>query len=122
MLAHEAVVTIINEKRPLPQKGAYRLARLYDKLLPEYNTINARRIELIKPLVPKDEAGEIMPGAEVPPEKIAEWQAVWADFAKEEIEVTVEAVPLAQLVMGDDVPGSITVAELIQLGDLVKDD
>ena len=38
---------IIREARPMPQKGKYRLARLHAKLLPEFQTINTRRDEMI---------------------------------------------------------------------------
>jgi hypothetical protein len=123
---------IINENRPLPQKGAYRVARLHAKLMPEFQTISARRDALItaydyRAMVPgpqskDDPLGQNMVPASqnsVPPDKMEEFQAAWKDLAAEEIEVDVEAVPLAQLDLGDSVAGCIQTSELITLGDLV---
>ena len=135
MAATVAVATIIREARPLPQKGAYRLARLHSKLLPEFNTASARRDAMItaygfhpsetvaaptaeEPLAIEVRASEAFA---VPPEKMAEFAAAWAEIGSEEIDIDVQPVPLAQLDLGDAVPGSISANEFIALGDLVTD-
>lgn len=123
---------IINENRPLPQKGAYRVARLHAKLMPEFQTISARRDALITAYDHKEVVAKTVPthpdepvldvladNFSVPPDKAAEFQAAWKDLAGEEIDVDVEAVPLAQIDLGDSVAGCIHASELITLGELV---
>lgn len=121
------ITTIINEGRPLPGKGAYRLSRLYAKLKPEADLITARRDTMItlyqhkEMLTAKDaETGEdVQTEAQnfsVPMEKMPEFLAAWAEVANEAIEVDVQQVPLSQL--GD----AITAGEFVVLDDLVKED
>ena len=130
--AAETVTRIINENRSLPQKGSYRLARLYSKLKPEYDLIVARRNAMIEayghkemwPAIPTP--NEIMvvgaeplmveaPNFSVPMDKMPEFSKAWAEVTAEEIEVAVEPIPLDQL-------DNISAAELIVLDDLVRDD
>ena len=135
--ATEVITTVINQNRPLPQKGAYRVARLYAKLKPEYDLIVGRRNAMIeayghKELVPGPVGEPLTPGAEgqptmgeapnfsVPTDKMPEFLAAWAEVANEEIEVAVEPIPLAQLDSGG-AAGTITAAELIVLDDLVAE-
>lgn len=118
---------VINENRRLPQKGAYRIARLHAKLLPEFQTISGRRDALITSYSYKAKTTDAdgveveAPQFSVPPDKVEEFQAAWNDLAAEDIEVDVEAVPLAQLDLGDAVAGCISAGEMITLGDLVAD-
>jgi len=138
---------IITEKRPLPQKGNYRLARMFDKLAREFDILNAKRDEMIKaydyhPMVPNPayhpaeegmrdrDTGVVqfvpkeIPSAEwsVPPEHIAEFTKQWAELGAEEIEVDVEPIPLEQLCFADpDVQATIDASEFIALGSLVKE-
>jgi len=122
-VAHQIVRTFIEEKRPLPLKGAYRLSRLFTKLQPEFETIAKKRDELITAY---DYRTKINGGDEeqlsVPPDKLIEFNANWRQIADEEIEVAVEPVPLTQLDLGKGEAGSLTAAELMGLGDLVTDD
>lgn len=122
----QILATIIREKRPLPIKGAYRVARLHAKLAPEFDTIAQKRDAMIMAYGHKarpDGAPDDVPEVPtVPADKMAEFLANWSALAAEEIEVAVEPIPLSQLDLGDDVAGSITAAELIVLGDLVVDD
>lgn len=111
------LAAVIRENRPMPQKGAYRLARLHSKLLPEFNVLSEKRDQLISSYDWKNDDGVLA----VPPEKETEFFARWKEIAEEELEVAVEPVPLAQLDLGDAVAGSVTAAELIVLGDLVAD-
>ena len=122
---------IIAEKRPLPLKGSYRLARMHGKLMPEFQTIAQKRDAMIIAYNYKahpdgrqaegDENPDVLVPT-VPPAKIEEFQAKWADLVAEEIEVDVQPVPLSQLDLGDDVAGAITALELMGLGELVLDD
>lgn len=120
---------IINEGRPMPQKGKYRMARMHAKLLPEWTPINAQRDALITaydhhPVV-KDAAGNdtgvLSDQFAVPADKAEEFNAAWKAICDEEIEVEVEPIPLAQLDLGDSIDGAITANELVTLGDLVRE-
>lgn len=132
--AAPVITQIINENRPLPQKGAYRIARLYAKLKPEYDLIVTRRNTMIEAYGHKemvagpdveegtratDEQLVQAPNFSVPLDKMPEFLAAWAEVANEEIEVAVEQIPLAQLSLGDDKPSVISAAELLVLDDLV---
>lgn len=124
---------IIRERRPMPQKGKYRLARMHAKLLPEFTVINDQRDALIKAydhetkVKIKDadgvetEASTTPPSYSVPLDKMDEFTAAWKEIGDGEIEVDVEAIPLAQLDLGDGTDGCIEAAELITLGELVKE-
>lgn len=119
------VAQIIRENRPMPIKGKYRLARLHAKLLPEFTAAAARRDEMITaydhheetPVV--DGPGIPSPQFSVPPDKMPEFTAAWAEIANEEIEVDVEPLPLSCLDMGDNSDGAISASELVTLGELV---
>lgn len=127
------VSLIIREQRPMPQKGKYRLARMHAKLYPEFKLINERRDAMIKAydyhqkveVEDPDNAGQkkVVDGPEwqVPPDKNDEFNAAWAEIAKEEIEVAVEPIPLAYLVISDSQNGAIEANELITLGDLIAE-
>lgn len=119
---------IIRERRPMPQKGAYRVARVHAKLKPEFDTIAVQRDALINAYdykaKPKDPAtGRVIEDAPeqptVPDDKMPEFLENWKKIAEEEIEVDVEPIPLAQLDLGDSVAASINASELITLGELV---
>lgn len=128
------ITAIITEKRPMSQKGAYRLARLHAKLQPEFAMAHAQRDAMIKAydtpemIAPPPSAadplgqGPAVPTGNytVPPDKLEQFIAAWAEFAKEEIEVDVQPIPLGQLDMGDDKAASINALELVILGDLVE--
>lgn len=128
--AAPVITAIINSNRPLPQKGAYRMARLYAKLKPEYDLIVAHRNKMIeeyghKEMVagPDVKEGELATDDQlvpadnfsVPMDKMLEFTAAWAEACAAEIEVAVEAIPLDQL-------DHITAGELVILDDLVKED
>lgn len=109
------IATIIREQRKLPLKGSYRLARMHKKLAAELEPIAAKYDALLAEHATPIE-GE--PGRYTVTPAFVE---AWTEFAKDEIEVDVEPVPLAQLDLGDDEAGTISAAELITLGDLVKE-
>lgn len=120
---------IINEDRPLPQKGKYRIARMHSKLKVEFDTISKTRDDLILSYdykaIPKDRDGKVVEGAVeqsmVPDDKASEFEEKWKAIAEEEIEVSVEPIPFEQLDLGDSVVGSISANDLLVLGPLVKD-
>lgn len=124
----EVIAKIIRENRPMPLKGAYRLARMHAKLYAEYLPITSRRDALIKaygyhPILPSGTEGISIESEQfaVPADKMEEYAAAWAEIGNEEIEVDVQQIPLAQLDLGDTVAGSISANELISLGDLVTE-
>ena len=127
--AAEMIAAIINDNRSMPQKGSYRLARLFAKLKPEYDLIAARRNAMIeaydyKELIddpnPQNVALIEAPNFSVPLDKMPEFTKAWAEVANEEIDVDVAPIPLAYLDRGDG-SSVITAAELIILDDLVTE-
>ena len=132
--AAPAVVTIINQDRSMPQKGKYRIARMFAKLKPEYDLILARRNAMIevyghKEMVPPPKSvedplsqGPLVPGENfsVPDDKLPEFSKAWAEIESEEIEVDVEPMPLNQLDPGPGVVGGLTAAEFVVLDNLVE--
>lgn len=115
------LASIIREKRPLPQKGAYRVARMHTKLLAEWTPIATRHDALVMDYAEPAAADSAEP-VSVPPDKLAEFQTKWAEIAGEKITVEVEPIPLAHLDLGDSVAGALTAGELVTLGDLVRGD
>lgn len=115
------VARIIRENRPLPLKGAYRLARMHAKLLIEFTPIAEKRDGLITAYdhKAKDLDGVEAQAFSVPPDKAEEFGEAWKEIAEQKIEVEVEPIPLEQLDAGG--VGSITASELITLGELVRE-
>lgn len=129
--ATEMVTKIINENRPLSQKGAYRFARLYSKLKPEYDTIAARRNAMIEAyghhemVTAKNmETGEdVQTEAQafsVPMNLMPEFIKAWAEVAGEEIDVDVEPIPLDQISAPHSDVAVVSAGELIILDELVR--
>lgn len=133
--ASETVTTIINQNRALSQKGAYRIARMYAKLKPEYDLIAARRNAMIEayghhamvppPKTKEDPLGQgaFVPaeGFSVPLDKMPEFVKAWADVAAEEIEIEIEPLPLDQLCPAGSEIAVVSAAELIALDSLVRE-
>ena len=107
---------MIREHRAMPQRGKLRLARMHEKLLPEFNTINASRDAVIASYQCPDDAkpGEWM----VPADKIDEFNASWLAVASEEIFIDVEPLVMADIDLGPHADGSIEAGELLILGAL----
>lgn len=128
------LTAIINEKRVLPMKGAYRVARMAAKLQAEYQIVAEKRDAIILaydhkafPAGITDEvAARVKPAPEkvptVPPDKVEDFAAKVGELFETEIEVEVQPIPLSQLDLGDGQPSQITAAELVALGELVVDD
>lgn len=134
--------SIIDERRPLPQKGKYRVARMHAKLLPDFTIINQQRDDMIKaynypqmmrvPMTEEEIAavpeGEVCNGFKlvdtgeftVPPSEMAEFTKKMEELLGQEIEVDVEPIPLEQLDLGDNVDGSIDAIEIIAMKELVQ--
>lgn len=133
-VATQTLATIINERRPLPTKGIYRVTRMHAKLFPEFSLLNDQRTAkivsygykqaaidgvLVAPEL-ADNADVVMQDA-VPAEMMAEFVAWWKELAGVETDVNIEPIPIDQLSLGDDAIGSITFAEFAALGDLVSE-
>lgn len=118
---------IINDNRPMPQKGKYRLARMHAKLYAEYVTINERREAMIKAYDVHETvinaAGESVPTENfmVPAYKLEEFNAAWKIIGDEVIDVDVTPIPLGYLDLGEERDGSISSNEIITLGELVTE-
>lgn len=124
---------IIREQRPMPQRGKFKLARLHAKLLPEFTTITATRDQMITAYgyhaqIPDPAWADTgasnapmieSPEFQVPDDKLAEFNAAWAEIGNQEINVDIEPIPLADLDLGVGQNGSIEANELIALGELV---
>jgi hypothetical protein len=124
------ITRIINEARPMPQKGKYRLARMHARLVPEFAMINSQRDEMIR-AYGTHQTRTITDGAGVestietedfvvPADKMPEFTEAWAKIGAEDIELDIEPIPLDQLDLGPAVDGAIEASELIALGDLVR--
>lgn len=111
------VSQIIRENRPMPQKGSYRLARLHARLLPEFQTLSTQRDAMVAAYGWTNAEGAVA----VPAEKQDEFVAQWTEIGGQEIEVEVEALPLSQFDLGPSVPGVLSAAEIVALGDLITD-
>lgn len=115
-----ALDAIIREKRPMPQLGKFRLARMHARLLAEFATANVLRDELITRHGDRREDGTFW----VPPERLAEFNADWDPIAAATVEVDIAPVHLADLLLGtsaDPANGAIEVNELLALGELVAE-
>ena len=115
--ATQVLATIINENRPLPTKGKYRIARMHAKLFQEFTTANEQRTAKIISYDHKNEEGN----AAVPDDKMPEFVAWWKEMAGVEIDVNVDPIPLDQLSLGDDAESAIKYDEFAALGELVSD-
>lgn len=121
-----ALHAIITDKRPMPQVGKYRLARVHSLLLPEYLVASAQRDELIrKHGVPREGGGFI-----VPDENLAAFTADWEPIATTVVDIDVEPVPLSRLTLrsgpatGEQdmaTNGALEVGEIVLLGPLVTE-
>lgn len=123
---------IIREKRPMPQKAKWLLARMHTKLLAEFNPIAAQRDELIRSynyhppslkVVGMTDAPVTVPDETnftVPPDKVTEFNAAWAEIGKTEIEVDVQPIALDVLCLASDANGGIEAIELQSLGGLIS--
>lgn len=114
---------IINEKRVLPMKGAYRIARMAAKLQPEYQLIAAKRDSIITDynyLATPPGGGPAVPT--VPDHMTEDFQAKVRELLDTEIDVDIEPILLSQLDLGPDRPAEISAGELVVLGDLIVDD
>jgi hypothetical protein len=117
--ATPVLAAIINENRPLPQKGKYRVGRMHAKLFPEWEQLEERR-----KAIAEQHQEEVPPAAEGEPATTrvsAAGEAEWQEILAQEIEVSVEPIPLSSLDMGEAVNGSVTAGELQTLGDLVTE-
>lgn len=109
---------VSNEERPLPQKGAYRIARMLSKMQADAMPIMQQYDAMIFAY------DYIPPGKEfneVPPDKLVEFRAKWMEtIGSEEHELDLDPMPLDHLDNGTR-KGSLTVDELLMLDDLVKE-
>lgn len=131
----QTLAKIINDRRPLPTKGVYRVTRMHAKLFPEFETINNQRTEKIASydhLAWVTPQGAIISEAEaamanatqqpaVPDDKMPEFAAWWREIADVDLEVNIDPIPVDQLCI-DGAESGITFAEFAALGDLVRDD
>lgn len=117
--ATQILAAIINDKRPMPLKGAYRLARLHAKLKPEFDLIAGRRDAIIIAYGHLREEDGV---PQVPADQVPDFRAKWAEIATETLEVDVQPIPLAQFDLGPGTASPLTALDLSSLGDLVVDD
>lgn len=110
--ATQVLANIINENRPLPTKGRFRVSRMHAELFPAFTTANDQRSAKIASYDHRNGDGAVA----VPDDKMPEFVAWWRDLAAEEVEANVEPLPVELL--GDD---SVSFADFQALGELVAD-
>lgn len=115
----------INQDRPMPQKGKYRIARMHAKLYPEWRLLEDRREAILAAYrvstVVKNEDGSEGTMTAIPDDKLPAAEAEWVAILATEIDVDVEPIPLAVLDLGDNANGSMSAQDLMALGDLVTE-
>lgn len=132
--ATQILAAIINEKRPLPPKGKYRVTKMHKTLFVDFTTLNDARTAKIKtydhqqptidglpvPATPENlaDANMVMKDA-VPDSEMPGFVAWWNEIASVEMDVNIEAIPIDQLSLSDTEVGSIDYREFAVLGDLV---
>ena len=119
--AFEAVVAIINRPRDIPQKGKYRLGRVYDALAKEHERAAKERSALITEHGEDvlDDEGKPTGDKGIKPTSpgFEAFSKAWSEV-DQEIEVAVQAIPLSAL--GES--GSVEIHELLALGKIIVDD
>lgn len=118
--AYITLTAIINEKRRLPQKGAYRIARMHSKLSSEAMLVDGQRNELIRKHGSEIFGGPDglqLTGYKVKESAEEEYRKEWMTIAEEDIELDVEPIPLEQL----GTEGTILPNEFHHLGPLVAE-
>lgn len=126
------IAQIAREKRPMPQAGKFRLARMHAVLLPIFSDIMKERDELIKSyntpvMVPapvgteEDQPQEMIPSEnfEVPADQMADYNEKWSAILAESEEVNINPIPISMLSPADAVNGSIETAEIATMDELV---
>lgn len=107
------ISAIIRDRRPMPLRGKFRLARMHAWLLPEFTIISERRDALIKDYHLWN--GEAWA---VPDNMMEHFAAAWKDIGAMDIEIQVEPISLGDL----DLPGqngAVEAHEMAALGDLI---
>jgi len=127
--AQSVLKKIIEEKRPLPTKGKYRIVRLFETLTKEADIIEGQRVVLIKQfgIVNSDNSWQ------VEARNVERFQAEWNKILEDEIDVNIQPIPLSYLeapaqveIVGDDgirkMIDPISLDELLFLGPLVMEE
>ena len=121
-----ALTAIINEKRQMSQKGKYRIARMHEKLAPDFKVISDQRDALVAEFGEDEtvtvkvegEPDQVNPtGRKLVKQDSPNWQAyldAWSKVAEEEIDVDVQPIPFELI-------DNIEAHELITLGTLIAD-
>lgn len=112
----------------MPQKGAYRIARMLKKLEPDAQPILEAYDKMITAynhkVEMKDADGVVFatsPSFSVPDDKMPEFLANWKTaVGDQEHTIDVEPIPLEQIDNGT-AAGAISSGELLALGDLVRE-
>ena len=117
------LAAVINQDRPMPQKGKYRIARLHAKLYPEWRLLEDRRESILAAYrvstVVKNEDGSEGTLTAIPDDQLPTAEAEWLAILSTEIDLDVEPIPLAAVDLGDNTNGSLSAQDLMSLGDLV---
>lgn len=75
----------------IPQKTAYRLSRLLDRLTTCFKQITKEKIELVKKYGVEEKPGS--GGYKIPDEKKAEFEKIWETFCEQTMDI--EYMPIA---------------------------
>lgn len=119
-----ALWTIMQEKRQMPQRGKFLVARMHAKLLPEFKLLNETRDSMISAYdhtvsVPNggpDEEGTPTFDTKiaVPEDKVPEFNEIWGKLILTEIDVDVSPISISDL-------DNIEAIEISLLGELLTE-
>lgn len=136
-IAVQVISTILRERRPMPQRGKFALAKMHSALLPKWEEIDKQRDELIKtynhhPVMRRaataaDTEEEIKIGYVekvsdefgVPDDKARDFAEKWKLIGEDEVEADVKPISVKLFDLGTGSDGSIEGAEIIEMGNLV---
>lgn len=135
----QVISTILRERRPMPQRGKFALAKMHTALLPKWEEINEQRDELIKSynhhpvlrraVTAQDGEEDIARGYVekvsdefgVPDDKAKDFAEKWKILGEDEVECDVKPISVRMFDLGTGSDGSIEGAEIIEMGNLVTE-
>ena len=115
-----ALKSIIDQPRSLSQMANFRIAKLYETLLPFAQVVDKEKIALAQELgCEKVDEHNVSQGWQVPENKLEEYRTRLSKRCSETIVLTVR--PLTLTMLGGDLPNGIEAREFAMLGEFVTE-